>query len=173
MKGKPCINQDIGLFVWQSANVIYVAGQKAVSLLWDRGHRGGLNKNERAYFPGWPSCCDIVMKLCLCLQWGVRLGRKVCLCVILNTCVVEELRCRPADTDGEDWVWPCLNWSLSCFWRFHISNLSSCLPVCWLHNTIYVPRELFRLSNLISMNTAYDVLWIIIYRSQIFDTKQI
>lgn len=31
MKGKPCINQDMGLFVWQSANVIYVAGQKAVS----------------------------------------------------------------------------------------------------------------------------------------------
>lgn len=173
MKGKPCINQDMRLFVWQSANVIHVAGHKAVSLLWDRGRGGGLNKKPASWVPRmavllW-HCDEAVFVFTVGSQTGEE---------SVFMCHLEYLCCGGVALQTSWYRWGRLSVTMSnlkfvLFWRFHISNLSSCLPVCWLHNTIYVPRELFRLSNHISMNTAYDALWIIIYGPQIFDTKQI
>lgn len=40
VKCKPGINLDTVFFVWQPANVIYVTGQRAVSLLLEKGWRG-------------------------------------------------------------------------------------------------------------------------------------
>lgn len=70
VKRKPCINLDTMFSVWQRANVMYVTGQRAMSLLFKReGRRGGvLRKKMQVSFPGCPPCCDIILKLCLCWE---------------------------------------------------------------------------------------------------------
>lgn len=44
VKRKPVINLDTVFFVWQPANVMYITGQEAMSLLLEKGWRGPWEK---------------------------------------------------------------------------------------------------------------------------------
>lgn len=47
VKRKPGINLDTVFFVWQAANVMYVAGHGAVSLLLERGAERSLRRKKK------------------------------------------------------------------------------------------------------------------------------
>lgn len=53
VKHKPGINLDMMFFVWQRANVMYVTGQRAMSLLLEKGRRGCWEK-KAALIPRMP-----------------------------------------------------------------------------------------------------------------------
>lgn len=65
VKRKPGINLDTVFFVRQPANVMYVTGQRAMSLLHEWGRRGHLGEKRAVLTPrtvgrlvviSWPSC---------------------------------------------------------------------------------------------------------------------
>lgn len=49
--------------------------------------RGGevVEKKKQLSFPGCPSCCDIMLKLCLCLECGGRVH--LCVFVFVYVCL--------------------------------------------------------------------------------------
>lgn len=73
VKCKPSINLAMVFFVWQPANVIYVTGHRAMSLL--RENREKRKKSSRNSQDG-----RLVVISCFCLGWG---GTSLCLCFLV------------------------------------------------------------------------------------------
>jgi len=156
VKGKPCINLDTVFFMWQSANVMNVAGQRAMSLLLQRG-RGGSPGEEsspnshdgRLVVISWPSCVCVQSgegHLCVCVfmwVWCVCVCVKACVEGCVGGCTADMLiqgrrqgRGRVTMSNLKELRWRGMK--SVCLWRSYVTNLTTCLSVYQHHEYLQI-----------------------------------
>lgn len=144
VKDKPRINPDTVFFVWQSANVMNVAGQRAMSLLLQRGAGEGLREKKALLIP----TTAVLLWYHDQAVFVFRVGRDIfvfvylCECVCVKACAEGCVGGCTADMliqgrrQGRGRVTMSnlteLRWrgmKSVCLWRSYVTNLTTCLSV--------------------------------------------
>lgn len=142
VKHKPGINLDTMFFVWQRANVMYVTGQRAMSLLLEKGRRGCWEK-KAALIPRMPVLLWYHAQAVFVFRvW--REGTSLCFCICVRVFMYSHVQwCFVVGvthhiywyTVGEVGGWSCITWhnrggnawNLCLPWNWSLS-----IPICLL-----------------------------------------